>query len=61
MHLHLMHCTILFLACTYSYMLDHVEPEPEEPMKQAEVKELTNLAWIKARPGAFNQCPCLLF
>jgi hypothetical protein len=56
-----MHCTMLFLDHAYSSTLDHVEPEPEELMEQAQVKEFTNIDWIKAGPGAFNQCPCLLF
>jgi hypothetical protein len=38
-----------------------VEPEFGELTEQAQVKEFTNLVWIKASLGAFNRHPCLLF
>jgi hypothetical protein len=59
-----MHCTIMLVAHIWLiYPLGHVytEPELKEPTKQAEVEEFTNLLWIKASPGAFKTCPCLLF
>jgi hypothetical protein len=34
-----------------------MEPELEELMEQAQVKEFTNLVWIKASPGASNLHP----
>jgi hypothetical protein len=32
------------------YMLDHAKPELEEPMKQAEVEESTNLSLDQGKP-----------
>jgi hypothetical protein len=55
-----MHCTTLLLAHVISYTLDHMEPELEEPMEQAQVEDLTKLAWIKVHPSASNHAPCLL-
>jgi hypothetical protein len=39
------------------YVLDQVrvEPKPEVQVEQAQVEATTNLVWIKASPGAFNQ------
>jgi hypothetical protein len=51
-----MHCTILPSAHSCAFVTDHAEPKLEEPTEQAQVKDLTNLAWIKVRLGAFNQC-----
>jgi hypothetical protein len=39
-----MHCIVLLSTHVYSYVLDHAEPELDEPMVQAQVKEFTNLA-----------------
>jgi hypothetical protein len=39
-----------------SYMtLNHTELEPGVQVEQAQAKDFTNLVWIKASPGAFNQ------
>jgi hypothetical protein len=46
---------IVILAHIYAYTLDHAEPELEEPLEQVQAKDLTNLAWIKASPGASHQ------
>jgi hypothetical protein len=50
LHLHLMHCTISLLAHVYSYTLDRMETELEEPMEQAQVEEFTNLALDQGKP-----------
>jgi hypothetical protein len=34
----------------------HVESKLEEVTEQAQAEDLTNIAWIKASPSAFNQC-----
>jgi hypothetical protein len=36
-------------------MLDHAESELGVQAEQAQTECLTNLVWIKASPGAFNQ------
>jgi hypothetical protein len=62
--LHLVHCIMLPLAHIQPfYALDQVqwEPESEVQAEQARTEAITNLAWMKASPSAFNQCPCLLF
>jgi hypothetical protein len=62
--LHLMHCIIFLLVHIWLiYLLGHMyaEPELEEPTEQAQAKDLSNIAWIKASPGAFTNSPCLLF
>jgi hypothetical protein len=41
---YLIHCTILLSAHVFSYMLDHAEPELEEPTQQAQAEDPTNLA-----------------
>jgi hypothetical protein len=46
---------VLILSHTYACVIDHVEPELEEPIEQAQVEDPANLAWIKASSGAFNQ------
>jgi hypothetical protein len=58
-----MHCTIMSLAHVWLISpIGHVyaEPELEVPTEQVQVEDFTNLDWIKASPGAFNQRPCLL-
>jgi hypothetical protein len=45
-----MHCTISLLAHVYSYTLDRMETELEEPMEQAQVEEFTNLALDQGKP-----------
>jgi hypothetical protein len=58
-----MHCTIMSLAHVWLISpIGHVyaEPELEVPMERVQVKEFTNLVWLKASPGAFNHAPCLL-
>jgi hypothetical protein len=58
-----MHCIILILAHIWLiYPLGHVyaELEPEVQAEEARVEAITNLAWIKASPGAFNHAHCLL-
>jgi hypothetical protein len=50
LHLHLMHCTIVLMAHVCSYALDHTEPKLEEPTKQAQVKEFSNLALDQGNP-----------
>jgi hypothetical protein len=39
---HLMHCTMLYLAHLYSYTLDNIELELEEPTEQAQAEETAN-------------------
>jgi hypothetical protein len=51
-----MHCTILLSAHSCAFAMDHTELELKELMEQAQAEDITNLAWIKAIPGAFNQC-----
>jgi hypothetical protein len=58
-----MHCTIMLLAhvwLIYSLGLVYVEPELEEPTKQVQVKDFTNLALDQGKPSVFNHAPCLL-
>jgi hypothetical protein len=43
-HLHLMHGTILLSAHSCAFVIDHTEPELEEPTEQAQVDAITNLA-----------------
>jgi hypothetical protein len=50
-----MYCTMLLSAHVYAYVIDHEEPEPEEPMDRAQIEVPTNLVWIKASPGASHQ------
>jgi hypothetical protein len=45
-----MHCTFQLLAHIRSFMLDHVEPELEEPTERVQAEDFTNLNWIKASP-----------
>jgi hypothetical protein len=48
-----MHCTIMLLAhvwLIYSLGLVYVEPELEEPTKQVQVKDFTNLALDQGKP-----------
>jgi hypothetical protein len=45
-----MHCTILLLAHVCSNALDHVELKLEEPMEQAQAKDLTSLALDQGKP-----------
>jgi hypothetical protein len=55
-----MHYITLLFVHSCAFVIDHVDPEFEEPTEQAQAKDLTNLVWIKASPGAFNHVPCLL-
>jgi hypothetical protein len=59
--LHLMHCAISLLAHSYSYTLDHVEPETEIQAEQvqwvvggsqASNCEDANIVVIKTSPGS---------
>jgi hypothetical protein len=47
---HPMHCTIYLLAHIRSFTLDHVEPEPEVHVEQAQVENFTNLALDQGKP-----------
>jgi hypothetical protein len=50
-------CTITLLAHVWLiYPLGHmyVEPNLEEPTKQAQAEDFTNIVWIKASPSASN-------
>jgi hypothetical protein len=42
-------------------MIDHMEPEFEEPTEQAQVEDITNLVWIKVSPDTLTHAPCILF
>jgi hypothetical protein len=50
LHLHLMHHIFLCLVHIWSYVIDHVESEHEEPTEQAPDEEFTNLALNKGKP-----------
>jgi hypothetical protein len=58
--LHTMHCTFVSVSYLCIFAIDHAEPELKESRKQAQDEDFTNIVWIKASPGAFNQCPYLL-
>jgi hypothetical protein len=47
---YLIHGNTLLTAHVCSYALDHVELELEEPMKQAQAENLTNLALDQGKP-----------
>jgi hypothetical protein len=51
-----MHCTILLSSQSCAFVIYHVESKLEEVTEQAQAEDLTNIAWIKASPSAFNQC-----
>jgi hypothetical protein len=58
-----MHCTKMSLAHVWLiYPIVHVyaEPELEEPTKQAQDEDFTNIVWIKTSPDASHQSPWLL-
>jgi hypothetical protein len=57
LHFPLMHCTMLLLAHMCSYMLDHTELELEEPMEQAQVEAITNLALDQGKPQCITPNP----
>jgi hypothetical protein len=46
----LIHRTMFLLSHVCSYTLDHVELELEEPTKQAQAKDLANLALHQGKP-----------
>jgi hypothetical protein len=48
--LHLMYCTMLILAHLYTYTLDYVEPELEEPTEQAQAKDPANPNLTQGKP-----------
>jgi hypothetical protein len=47
---YLLHCTMLLLAHVCPYTLDHVKAELEEPTKQAQAEDPTNLALDQGNP-----------
>jgi hypothetical protein len=47
---YLIHCTMLLTAHICSYTLNHTEPKLKESMKQAQAKDLTNLALDQSKP-----------
>jgi hypothetical protein len=51
-----MHCTMRILAHVYSYMLDHAEPELEEPTEQAQAEDSANLALYQGKPWCIPPC-----
>jgi hypothetical protein len=51
----------MLVSHTCIFAIDPVESELEEPTEQAQVEDLTNLAWIKASPMHLTNVPCLLF
>jgi hypothetical protein len=69
--LHLMQCAKLCSAHLYSCTLDCAFAEPKSEIKVEQVQRsggpqapsamILTLLWSKVSPGAFNQCPCLLF
>jgi hypothetical protein len=47
---HLMHYITLLLAHSCAFVIDHAESEFDEPMEQAQVEDLTNLALDQGKP-----------
>jgi hypothetical protein len=56
-----MHCILYVVSHTYTFTIDHAEPEFEEPMEQAQVKDFTNLELDQGKPSASHQSPCPLY
>jgi hypothetical protein len=56
-----MHCTILLLAHINLYTLDRAEPEHEEPMEQAQVKDPANLVLDQGKPQCIKPMILVIF